>query len=140
MRLSFSVESNGTFEARSASFVLIAGRADVCPVRFGSSDASLRVCLGADAGAVRAQGIEVPHPGAGTDFWLDALALLRARWVPSHGAFFVEGEAGAAGVITRPQFMYVVPEGPGRSTGLQLVGQPYPVEAVASLALGWRFR
>ena len=131
-RLTVFAAENGVFEARKASFLLLAARVDVCPVRIGSGDASLRACMGADLGATRAAGLEtaVAEPASSVDPWFDAAALLRARWAPAHGRVFAEIEGGLVLPITRNTFVYKPDETIDHPT----------LAATGSLAVGAQFR
>jgi hypothetical protein len=124
--------------SRSGSFGVLAGRADACPARVGSDAASIRLCFGIDLGAIRAEGIVVPRPRTGIDFWSDAVAVLRARWAPDGWPLFVELEGGGAAAFTRPEFDYEIPGAPGQPSGARLVDQPLAGAAIGSFAAGWR--
>jgi len=131
-RLTVSASENGAFEARKASFILLTGRADVCPVRFGTEAASIRACLAGDLGALRGEGIVVPHPDVAVGFWADGGALLRARWAPLAGWFFIEAEAGLLVPAIRKQFVFEKP--------IYDVDQPFSVVGIGSFAAGVRFQ
>jgi hypothetical protein len=132
-RLTVFAAANGVFETRKASFLLLAARVDVCPVRIGSVDASLRVCIGADLGATRAAGLDtaIATPASSVDPWFDAAALLRARWAPGRGPVFAEVEGGLVVPFTRNTFVYEMPD--------KTIGHP-TLAATGSLAVGARFR
>ena len=132
-RLTIFAAENGVFATRNASFLLVAGRMDVCPARVGSLDLSLRPCLAADIGGVRAEGIDVVvggHGVPGSEFWFDFALLLRARWAPGGGRFFVEAEGGAFVPLDRASFVYENP--------LETIDTPWFVGVDGSLAMGLR--
>jgi hypothetical protein len=133
-RLTVLAAGNGIFESRKATFLLLAARVDVCPVRVGSGDASLRACIGADLGATRAAGLEtaVAEPASSVDPWFDAAALLRARWAPGHGRVFAEIDGGLVVPFTRNTFVY-------ETTPVTTIDHP-TLAATGSLAVGARFR
>jgi hypothetical protein len=131
-RLTLLAGENGAFVTRTASFLLISARPDVCPVRLGSAAASLRACLAVNVGALRGVGIDIAHPTPVVSFWLDASLLFRARWAPGRRWFFAEAEGGLVVPATRPTFVYADP--------IARVYQPPSAAAVGSLAMGVRFR
>ncbi len=136
VRLLVFAAENGVFRARTASFVLVAARPDVCPVRLGSRDLSIRACVGADVGALYAEGIQVTHRQLAVVGWFDAALLLRARWAPGRGSFFVEAGGGILVPVTRPSFRYE------ESTGAFArpdVDDPWDVGAFGSIDAGLRF-
>jgi len=130
--LGFAAE-NGAFSSPVASFLMGGGRMDLCPVRVGSPDLSLRACVTADLGAVRAEGLQVPAGGHGipsVEAWFDAGALLRSRWVPGRGRLFVEAEGGMFVPVNRSTWNYTNPP--------STVWTPWVVGSVGSLAMGVR--
>jgi hypothetical protein len=128
-----SAEDNGVLATPLGSFLLVSGRADVCPLRLGDSEASLRACGAVDAGGLRGRGeaTAIANPMTAVDFWLGAAALLRARWAPGGAGFFLEAEGGFEVPFTQPTFIF---RGP-RST----VDKPSFAASVA-LSAGVRFR
>ncbi len=79
---------------------------------------------------LRVEGIDVADPGAATPFWLDAAALLRARW--SSARFFAEIDGGAFVPITQPTFVFRAP---------RVVVHEVPwAGAVVSIGAGAHFR
>jgi hypothetical protein len=131
-RLTLFATENISSKTRTASFLLLAARAEVCPVRLGSPDLSLRACAAADSGATRVEGIAVAQPVTATNPWFDVTALLRARWAPGRGHVFVELEGGIVVPVTRNTFTF---ETPTHVT----FDEPSPA-AIGSLAVGWRFQ
>jgi hypothetical protein len=132
-RLSGLATTNGAFDSPEASFSLAWGRADACPARLGSSSASLRACVGLDVGALFAEGRQaaIANPREVIDFWFSGAALLRGRWAPRGGWFFVEGEAGVMVPTTRHRFVFTIP--------MLLVHEASTVEGDFSLLAGVRF-
>jgi hypothetical protein len=108
-RASMLYAQNGLFASASATFALVAGRFEVCPVRIGPREAWLRACVVTDAGLLRGEGVAVPHPFVAKEAWLDAGAIARARWSPSGTPLFLEVAAGAVYPITQPTFVYLRP-------------------------------
>jgi hypothetical protein len=135
VRLAAFAAENGVFKDRTVSAVLLSGHADVCPVRVGSRDLSIRPCVAVDVGEIRAKGIVVTTPLQAVVAWFDAAALLRARWAPGRGPFFVELEGGILVPATYPNFGYNNPNPPS-SFVHQYTPRP---GAEASLAVGLRF-
>jgi hypothetical protein len=133
VRLTVFAAENGAFEARTASFLLVAGRVDACPVRLGLRDLSLRPCLAADLGTVRAEGIDAVSGGtgvAGSEIWFDLAAVVRARWSPFGGRFFVEAEGGVFVPFNQSSFVYTHVPAP--------IDTPWSVGVEGSLTLGVR--
>ena len=129
-RLTVFAAENGALASRTASFLLVAGRLDFCPVRVGSREVSLRPCAATDIGAVSAQGINAA-PGRGVrggEAGWDAAALLRARWTPGKGRFFVEAEGGIFVPLNRSSFVYENP--------FKTIQTPWWAAPAGSLAMG----
>jgi hypothetical protein len=133
VRLAVLAAENGVFVSNPADgFRLLAGRVDVCPLRLGSRDLSLRPCVASDGGGLRAEGIDVTTPRTVVVAWFDVALLVRGRWAPGRGRFFLEAEGGILIPVTYPNFGYENPPafehrytpGPG---------------AAGSLAAGLRF-
>ena len=141
VRLTAFAAENGVFKDRTVSFLLVGARADVCPVRLGSRDLSIRPCVSADLGEIRAEGIAVTSPQQAVVAWFDAAALLRARWAPGRGLFFVEGEAGILIPVTHPRYVYENPSPPNTMAKPAFPTQYNTPQAGAagSLAVGLRF-
>jgi hypothetical protein len=115
----------------TANFLLLAGRVDFCPLRIGSRYLSLRPCVAVDVGAVHA---EAAIEGvAGAEPWFDAAALVRARWAPGRGRFFVELEGGIFVPVNHSSF--VLKDGPVITT----VDTPWWAGPMGSLATGMSF-
>jgi hypothetical protein len=129
-RLTVFAAENGALASRIASFLLVAGRLDFCPLRIGSREVSLRPCAAIDIGAVRAEGIDADpgHGVPGGEPWFDVAALLRARWAPGRGRFFVEVEGGIFVPLNRASFVYENP--------LKTIQTPWGVAPAGSLAMG----
>jgi hypothetical protein len=131
LRLTVLAAENGAFAVRHASFLLLAARVDLCPLRFGRPDLSLRPCVGADLGAVQAKGIDAVVGGTGklgTESWGDLQALLRLRAAPGRGHVFVEGEGGVFVPWNRSNFVYDPP--------LNVVDTPWYVGVMGMVTLG----
>jgi hypothetical protein len=129
-RFTLFAAENGAFETRTASFLLVAGRLDFCPLRIGSAELSLRPCVAADIGYVSAEGINAA-PGRGlpgSEVWADAAALLRARWTPGRGRFFVEAEGGVFVPLNRSSFVY--------SNPTVTIDTPWDVAPTGAIAMG----
>jgi hypothetical protein len=134
-RLTIYAAENGVYGSRTASFLLVAARADVCPWHIGSNELSLRPCAAVDLGTVQAEGIRAVPGGRGVqggEAWFDLAALLRARWAPHDGRFFLEAEAGAFVPVTRASFVY--------TNDPTAVDTPAWVGALGSLTAGLRLR
>jgi len=139
VRLTVLAAENGVFMAHpTASYLLLAGRADVCPLRLGLRDWSIRPCVAADVGAVRAEGNNLGPVRGLTAWvaWFDAAALLRARWTPGRRRFFIEAEGGILIPITQPDFGYT---DPNLKSGFLPQDRPDKPGAAGSLAAGLRF-
>jgi hypothetical protein len=138
VRLAVFGAENGAFHTPTAIFVLVAARADVCPLRFGSRDLSIRPCVAADVGALYARGIQtqVTFPQHAVVPWFDAAVLLRARWAPGGWLFFLEAEGGILVPVTRPSFFY---REPNSSLSQPPVDDPGNVGVVGSFTVGMRF-
>jgi hypothetical protein len=128
-RVTLFAETNGADGSSQPSFLFVGGRIDVCPVRLGSSTLSLRPCLAADVGAVRAEA--QVNGTAGVTAWSDAAALVRARWAPGGGPWFVEVDGGAFVPSYRPEFIVLpntntpVYTSTGGPTGSATVGRSF---------------
>ena len=151
-RLAIFAAGDGVFlKASLATFYLVAARADVCPARLGSRGVSIRACVATDVGSLVATGIVTnTTSGAGPDVtsarqavvaWFDATALLRARWAPGHGRFFIEADGGILIPITRPNFGYDYTNPPYTLTKPKFTSQYPPKWAgpAGSLTAGLRF-
>jgi hypothetical protein len=131
-RLTLFVAANGVFESTTTSkadFLLLAGRVDFCPLRVGSRGLSLRPCVAVDIGAVRAEA--VVDGVAGVEGWFDAAALVRARWAPGGGRFFVELEGGIFVPVNHSSF--VLKDAQGTTTP---VDTPWWAGPLGSLTTG----
>jgi hypothetical protein len=136
VRITVFATENGVLDSRTVVFDLLAARADLCPLRIGSRDASVRLCFAVDVGGLYADGMsaDVTHPHAQAVAWFDAAALLRGRWAFGHGPFFIELEGGILVPVTRPTFYY------GETGGLhQPVDHLWDPAVAGSLAAGMRF-
>jgi hypothetical protein len=135
-RLNLLAQVNGAFRTREASFVLLAGRFDVCPVRLGSRRLSLRPCLVADFGAVLAEAIRPSDVKGilGTEGWFDVGVLLRARWAPDRARYFVEAEGGVYVPANRAPFDYRYGE-----SGLAVIDTPWVAGPLGAVAGGVSF-
>jgi hypothetical protein len=130
-RLAAFGAANGAFAGRSASFLIVAGRLDGCPVRLGSRTLSVRPCLAASLGLIRAEGISVADATVADRVWLDLSALARLRWAPGAGRVFLEIDGGLAIPLLRSTFVFESPT--------VVVHQVPPAGAVASAGAGVRF-
>jgi hypothetical protein len=135
VRITVFATENGVLDTRTLVFDLLAARADLCPWRIGSRTVSIRPCVAVDVGALYADGtkVNVTDPKSHTIAWFDAAALLRGRWAPGHGPFFIELEGGILVPVTRPSFYY------GGADGIHQVDPLWAVAVAGSLAAGLRF-
>jgi hypothetical protein len=135
LRLTLLAAENGAFATRDASFLLLAARLDVCPLRLGRPELSLRPCVGADLGAVEAKGIDAVAGGTGklgTEPWGDLQALLRLRGEPGLAHVFVEGEGGVFVPLNRSSFVYDHP--------VHILDTPWLVGVLGIVSVGVDFR
>jgi hypothetical protein len=109
LRLSATVEVNGAFAARAASFLYARGEVDLCPLRLGSSAFDMHLCGGVGGGVVRAVGIEIAHPILATPAWVELDVVVTGRWHPGGGAFFLEADVAALVPLTRRTFVFNTP-------------------------------
>jgi len=80
-------------------------RLDVCPWRLGTRTIVVRLCAGAEIGAVRAEGRIAVNPQAVTELWSSGEATLRLRWLATK-SFFVELDGGPEITFVRPRYYF----------------------------------
>jgi hypothetical protein len=89
----------------SASLWFGGARLDVCPWRLGTGALVLRLCAGADIGAVRAEGRIAVDPRSVTELWSSGEATLRLQWLATK-SFFVELDGGPEITFVRPRYYF----------------------------------
>jgi hypothetical protein len=109
VRLSLFSAANRVFESPQARFTLLAARSDGCPVRVGSERLSVRPCAAVDVGDLLAKGLGAGVSKTSANPWVTVGPLVRGRWSPGGGRFFIDVDAAALFPVTRPNFVFAQP-------------------------------
>jgi hypothetical protein len=104
-----------------ASLLLIGGRAEACPLHFGSERIGFRPCAAFEAAPVFASGEIDVDPKHATEPWLAVESMARVQWHPND-RFYVELDAGVLFPLRRSRYyfepnetLYEVPAVTGRA-------------------------
>ena len=130
-RLTALASTNTFLGSRQASFTHFAVRLDGCPFRLGVPSVGVRACLLADIGFMRAVGVQITIPKVAVEPSVDLGALVRGRWSPGGGRFFLEGDVALLFPVTQPTYEFTRP--------VKRVYQVPPVAVNASLGPGVQF-
>jgi hypothetical protein len=94
-----------------ASFSLVGGRLEGCPVRFElAAPLEARPCLGLELARLQGKGSFEGSQLSEAVRWIAAEASGRLRWTPGAGPFFIEAQAGLGVPLTRYHFKFSQPE------------------------------
>jgi hypothetical protein len=106
VRLSAFV-SEGDFAgtAGGAALWMVGGRLELCVMRFGNAQVSLRPCVGGEIGLVHSRGQSTVDPRTTLEPWASVAASLRLQWYATK-AFFAELGGGPVFPVIRAQYYF----------------------------------